>query len=58
MKYHPSPSFRHLELIKMAAVVFWQAYLRDEAEALEWLRNGGYAAAVGDAGRFGFKLEE
>ena len=46
---------RHRELIKMAAVVFWKAYLHDDAEALAWLQGRGYKAVVGGEGRFEFK---
>ena len=45
----------HRELIKMAAVVFWRAYLLDDMEALDWLRDGGYQASVGGDGRFELK---
>jgi predicted dienelactone hydrolase len=46
---------RHHELIKIAALAFWDAYLKGDATALAWLQDGGYAAAVGDAGTFDFK---
>ena len=46
---------RHRELIKMAAVVFWRAYLHGDAEALDWLQGGGYEGSVGGDGGFEFK---
>ena len=46
---------RHRELIKMAAVIFWKAYLLEDAEALQWLQGQGYKTRVGNQGRFGFK---
>jgi predicted dienelactone hydrolase len=43
---------RHLELTKGAAIAFWDAYLREDAAALAWLKNGGYAETVEGAGSF------
>jgi len=49
---------RHHELIKIAALAFWDAYLTGNEAALTWLQDGGYAAEVGDEGSFEFKPEE
>ena len=51
---HPAVA-RHRGLIKQAAVVFWRAYLLGDQAALAYLRGGGYASAVGSAGRFEHK---
>lgn len=46
---------RHLELIKAAAVAFWDAHLRDDPSARAWLESGGYARLVGEDGTVEFK---
>lgn len=39
------------ELIRAGSVAFWDAYLKKDAKAKEWLARGGYAAALGQDGR-------
>lgn len=46
---------RHHALIRMAALVFWDATLREDAAARAWLEGGGYAAQVGASGTFEVK---
>jgi hypothetical protein len=46
---------RHHELIKMAAVAYWEAYLKDDQEALTWLEGGEFADELGKEGTFEFK---
>ena len=41
----------NLPLIRAAAVAFWEATLKGDAEARKWLDQGGYAAFVGRLGR-------
>ena len=54
-----NPSYRglerHHELVLMAAVAFWDSVLKNDAVARAWLDDGGFAAAVGDAGTFEVK---
>jgi len=43
----------HHELIRAGSLVFWDAYLKDDAGAKEWLAGaGGFTAAVGKAGTY------
>ena len=49
---------RHHTLIRMAAVAFWDALLKDDAAARAWLENGGMAAALDMGGTFEFKPGE
>ena len=35
------------ELIRLGSLAFWEATLRGDARAHDWLRNGGYAKALG-----------
>ncbi len=46
---------RHHDLIRIAAVTFWDAYLKNDAAARAWLTGGGYASLLGDAATFEFK---
>jgi predicted dienelactone hydrolase len=39
------------ELIRAGSVAFWDAYLKGDARAKDWLMRGGYAAALGEDGR-------
>ena len=41
---------RHHALIRMAAVAFWDAVLKDDPVAREWLDHGGLAGALGAEG--------
>jgi predicted dienelactone hydrolase len=43
---------RHHELIRMAAIAFWDSRLRGDAAAREWLDGGGFAKELGADGRF------
>lgn len=43
------------QLICMASTAFWDATLRDDAEALAWLNNGAFASLLGSSGRFEHK---
>lgn len=40
------------ELICVGSTAFWDAYLRNDAAAKKWLTEGGFKAALGDAGTF------
>ncbi len=46
---------RHHALIKMAAVAYWDAMLKDDANARVWLQDGGFSAAIADDGTFAYK---
>lgn len=43
---------QHEELIKVSSLAFWDAYLKDDKNALEWLKNGGFEGLLGEAGTF------
>ena len=43
-------------LICVGSTVFWDAYLRGNAAAKEWLYNGGFAGLIGAKGTFEKKL--
>ena len=43
-------------LIREGTLAFWNAYLRDDAQAKAWLQNGGYSKALGDAATFEEKI--
>lgn len=47
---------RHLDLIRMGSIAFWDAYLLGDAEAFAWLAGGGFAAEVGSEGKFEQKI--
>lgn len=42
----------HHDLVKMASLAYWDAYLRGDAEAKQWLAEGGFAELLGEDGRF------
>lgn len=42
----------HEELIKMSALAYWDAMLKDDRAAREWLTNGAYATYLGDAATY------
>jgi len=46
-KFHP--------LILAATNAYWDAHLRDNADAREWLEQGGFAAILKDGGKFELK---
>jgi len=37
--------------IRAGSVAFWDAYLRGDARAKDWLERGGYTALLGKDGR-------
>jgi predicted dienelactone hydrolase len=41
-----------LDLIRQSSTAFWDAYLKEDAAAKRWLAEGGFAAALGTAGRW------
>jgi predicted dienelactone hydrolase len=41
-----------LDLIREGSTAFWDAYLKEDAAAKRWLAEGGFAAALGTAGRW------
>ena len=43
-------------LICIASTAFWDAYLRGDGAAKDWLYNGGFAKLLGDQGTFEKKL--
>ncbi len=43
---------RHHDLVRMAALGYWDAYLRGDAAAREWFTEGGLAGALGEDGSF------
>lgn len=43
---------RHHELILQGSTAFWNAYLRNDADAKNWLAGGGFAQTLGSAGTF------
>jgi predicted dienelactone hydrolase len=40
------------DLITQGSLAFWDAYLRDNAAAKAWLKDGAYAKVLGDSGTF------
>jgi predicted dienelactone hydrolase len=44
-------------LVKMGSIAFWDAYLKDEAEAKAWLSRGGFAGVLGEDGVFEKKMK-
>jgi len=38
--------------VKMATTAFWDAYLKDDAHALQWLSGGGFRESLGNGGTF------
>lgn len=45
------------DLIRTVTVAFWDAYLRDDAQAKQWLTAGGCAALLGENATFEKKLK-
>jgi hypothetical protein len=43
------------EIIRLAARVFWDAYLKDDAQAKEWLTGGGFARFLGAEGEYRYR---
>lgn len=42
----------HEDLIKMVALGFWDAQLKDDEKAKAWIADGGVSAYIGDKGEF------
>lgn len=42
----------HEEIIKITALAFWEAQLKNDQDALAWLTNGGAQAYINDHGEF------
>jgi predicted dienelactone hydrolase len=47
---------RFHELILMSSTAFWDAYLRDDAKARQWLAGHGFDRALGEDGTFEKRL--
>lgn len=45
----------HEEVIKMLSLAFWDAYLKDDTAALEWLKGSGVTEWLSDEGQYSFK---
>lgn len=45
----------HWPLILSSSTAFWDAHLKHDAQALAWLRDGGFAALLGKQGTFEHK---
>jgi predicted dienelactone hydrolase len=43
---------RHQEIIRIASTAFWDAYLKDDARARDWLRNGQFKSTLNADGSF------
>lgn len=41
--------------IKTASTAFWDAYLKDDIDSLDWLRNDGFRDELGDTGTYEVK---
>ncbi len=46
---------RHEELIMLASLAFWDAYLMHDQAALKWLSHGGFADYLGQDGQYQYK---
>ncbi len=45
----------HERIIKIAALAYWDAYLKEDPAARQWLSGGGFSAWLGDEGRYVFR---
>lgn len=45
----------HEDIIKVAALSYWDAYLKNDSAARDWLLAGGFSAWLRDEGVFSFK---
>jgi hypothetical protein len=45
---------RHEEIVKLASLAFWDVYLGDDKNALEWLKGGGFTAYLNADGEYSF----
>lgn len=48
----------HEDIVKTAALAFWDAYLKNDAAAKSWLADGGFAAWLNGEGRYEFVKKE
>lgn len=48
----------HEEVIKMSALAYWEAALKDNKAARAWLTAGRYATYLGDAGTYRYETNE
>ncbi|MEM9014539.1 MAG: hypothetical protein AAGB02_05465 [Pseudomonadota bacterium] len=46
---------RHKDIMRAAALAYWDGYLRDDPAALAWLRDGGLQSYAGDFAFVSFK---
>ncbi len=46
---------KHETLIKIGALVYWEAKLQGDKEAFDWLTGGGFATYLGEDGEFRFE---
>jgi dienelactone hydrolase len=49
---------RHEEIIKIAALAYWDMHLKEDAAARQWLTAGGFAAWLNGDGRYEYKLRD
>jgi dienelactone hydrolase len=42
----------HEDIIKTVSLVYWNAYLKDDSAAMEWLKAAGVQSLMGDLGEF------
>jgi dienelactone hydrolase len=42
----------HEQIIKVTSLAYWDAYLKDDRDAYEWLSGAGYAEWLGDEGEY------
>lgn len=52
----PEKDARFQDLIRMSTTAFWDAYLRDDANARAWLKDGGFAGILGRDGTFEVRM--
>jgi dienelactone hydrolase len=45
----------HERIIQIASLAFWDAYLREDAAAKEWLTGGAFSAWLGDAAQYFYR---
>jgi dienelactone hydrolase len=45
----------HEDIIKIAALAYWDTYLKNSSDARQWLTGGGFANYLGDEGRYIFR---
>lgn len=45
----------HEAIIKIAALAFWDAYLKSDKAAMDWLTGSGFAGWLGDEGEYAYR---